>query len=76
MIREINQKIDAINKKIGVNLTLPKDDRESLKKHTKINGSVAVALLGAGLIFNSKSILVLSALAGIGTYFTHRESNR
>ncbi|QIK86980.1 hypothetical protein G7061_10315 [Erysipelothrix sp. HDW6B] len=76
MIREINQKINAINKKIGVNVTLPKDDNESLRKHAKINGTVATVLLGAGIIFNSKGLLVLSALAGIGTYFTLRESKR
>lgn len=74
MIREINQKVDAINKKLGITMPLPKDDSESLRKHAKINGTVAAVLLGTGVLFNSKGLVVLSALAGIGSYFTYRES--
>ncbi|MEG0328496.1 MAG: hypothetical protein RR565_07520 [Erysipelothrix sp.] len=74
MIREINNQIRKVNKYIGVTVPLPKDDSKSLKKYATINGTVAVSILGLGLLFNSKSLIGLSVLSGLGAFITYRES--
>lgn len=63
MIDELNQKINRINQKIGVDVKLPETTKAKLTTYSLINGVAGTSLLAVGLVTGTKGTLVLGGLA-------------
>lgn len=54
MIKEMNQKINKINKKIGLNMEIPLPSRRTLEINEKVNIATSVTGLSIGMLIINK----------------------
>ncbi len=76
MIKEINQKVNQINQKIGLNMEIPMPSRKTLGINETINIVTAVVCLSIGGLTSSKWLLGLGVLSGLSATFTHVEKKK
>ncbi|MDT2747918.1 hypothetical protein [Vagococcus fluvialis] len=76
MIKEVNQKINKINKKIGLNMEIPLPSRRTLEINEKVNIATSVTCLSIGMLTTSKWLIGIGILSGISATFTHVEKKK
>ncbi|MEG0255727.1 hypothetical protein [Vagococcus sp.] len=76
MIQSINRTIDKVNKRIGVNMTLPTISKELLEFNEMTNTVTAVTCLSIGLLMSSKVLTGVGVVASIGASIAHIEKKK
>lgn len=62
MINEMNEKINKLNKKLGVNVKLPKMNSRRLNQSATINLIIGGGLTSAGVFFKRNELFILGSL--------------
>ncbi|HCM88607.1 MULTISPECIES: hypothetical protein [Vagococcus] len=76
MLKEMNQKINQINKKIGVNMEISMPSKRVLEINEKSNILISVTCLSLGTLTSSKILLGLGILSGVSAIVTHVEKKK
>ena len=76
MIKEINQQVNRINKKIGLNMEIPMPSKKNLEINEKVNIATSVTCLTLGVLTSSKWLIGLGILSGLSASFTHVEKKK
>ncbi|MEG0286972.1 MULTISPECIES: hypothetical protein [Vagococcus] len=76
MIKEINQQVNRINKKIGLNMEIPMPSKATLEINEKVNIATSVTCLSLGVLTTSKWLIGLGILSGLSATFTHVEKKK
>ena len=76
MIKEINQQVNRINKKIGLNMEIPMPSKTTLEINEKVNIATSVTCLSLGVLTTSKWLIGLGILSGLSATFTHVEKKK
>lgn len=73
MIKEINEQVNRVNKKIGLDIVIPMPSKTTLKTNEKVNIAVSITCLSIGILTTSKWLIGLGVLGGISATFAHME---
>lgn len=76
MIKEINQQVNRVNKKIGLNMEIPMPSKKTLEINEKVNIATSVTCLTLGTLTSSKWLIGLGILSGLSATFTHVEKKK
>ena len=76
MIKTINNKVNQINKKIGLNMEIPLPSKNTLEINEKVNIAASITCLSASVLTSSKILLGLGILTGVSAVFTHVEKKK
>ncbi|MBP1043173.1 hypothetical protein I6N95_19320 [Vagococcus sp. BWB3-3] len=76
MIDELNNKINKLNKKMGVEVKLPETSKSKLTRYSLINLVAGASLLALGVITETKGTLVLGGMAIASSILMKSEAKR
>lgn len=76
MIDEMTKKIEKINKKIGVEVNLPKTTKQHLQCYSLINLAVGSVFVGLGVGTEMKGSFILGGLAIASGLFMASEAKK
>ena len=74
MIKEVNQACKRLNHTLGVSVKLPNPKKKTLKAAAVYNFIVGAGLVAAGIVFSSKSCVLLGGISVIGSVVLRKES--
>lgn len=73
MIKELNQKLNKLNKSIDWNMEVPIPSKRALEINEKVHIITSVTCVSIGLLTTSKWLIGIGVLSGISATFTHAE---
>lgn len=76
MIEEMNKKINSINKKLGVEVTLPETTKPKLERYSLINLVAGSGFVILGIVTGMKGNLLLGGLAIASGLFMKSEAKK
>ena len=76
MIDELNNKINKLNKKMGVEVKLPETSKSKQTRYSLINLVAGASLLALGVITETKGTLVLGGMAIASSILMKSEAKR
>lgn len=76
MLQEMNQKINRINKKIGVNMAIPMPSKKMMDINEKSNIFISVVCLSISGFTSSKVLFGLGIISGVSAVITHVEKKK
>ena len=74
MIGEVNQACEKLNNILGISVELPNPKRKALKTAAVCNFIVGAGLVAAGIVFPSKSCVLLGSISMISSVALRKES--
>lgn len=74
MIKEVNQACKRLNHTLGVSVKLPNPKKKTLKAAAVYNFIAGAGLVAAGIVFSSKSCVLLGGISVISSVVLRKES--
>ncbi|EOL43693.1 hypothetical protein [Enterococcus caccae] len=76
MINELNKEMNKLNKKLGVNVVLPKVNSRRLNQSAVINLIIGGGLASAGVFFEKNSLFILGSLGLLSSLVVSIEAKK
>ena len=73
MIKEVNQACERLNHTLGVSVKLPNPKKKTLKAAAVYNFIAGAGLVAAGIVFLSKSCVLLGGISVISSVVLRKE---
>lgn len=74
MIKEVNQACEKLNDTLGISIELPNPKKKALKMAAVCNLAVGAGLVTAGILFSSKSCVLLGGISAVSSVVLRKES--